>query len=447
VLGTLASGFLERRHHEELGFRCVGDWSRERLGVGARVFREWARVWRALGELPRMRAAVLSGEVSWTVARKVVAVATPETDAACLETVRGRSVRAVEALVGALRGDAEPEEKVRVSMECSPRVATKWAAAVELARRVAGEELPDWEAAEAVAAEGASEVGGPEVESRPRRERQIRDCPHRPGPGIEGEFEQLAREVANASARELDRRLRAAIAFLQEVDLEIGRVLRQVVERRLYRELGFERFEDYVTEWLDVSGRTARRLVRLARGPGAVARAFRKGRITLLQAEAVLAGASLEEAERVTLRKLQEQVRQRVVFWAPADAAMLFRGMVARVGLEGLLDHAICTWLRMDHTWLRMDQKGHAEFERDGWRCTVPACTARRNLHSHHIVFRSAGGSDELWNRTTLCAWHHLRGVHAGRAPSARGARWEGWDSGARAFGVGVRAWDREVLS
>jgi hypothetical protein len=29
-------------------------------------------------------------------------------------------------------------------------------------------------------------------------------------------------------------------------------------------------------------------------------------------------------------------------------------------------------------------------------------------------VFRSAGGSDALSNRTTLCAWHHLRGVHAG---------------------------------
>jgi hypothetical protein len=29
-------------------------------------------------------------------------------------------------------------------------------------------------------------------------------------------------------------------------------------------------------------------------------------------------------------------------------------------------------------------------------------------------VFRSAGGSDDLANRTTLCAWHHLRGVHAG---------------------------------
>jgi hypothetical protein len=25
-------------------------------------------------------------------------------------------------------------------------------------------------------------------------------------------------------------------------------------------------------------------------------------------------------------------------------------------------------------------------------------------------VFRSAGGTDDLTNRTTLCAWHHLRG-------------------------------------
>jgi hypothetical protein len=31
------------------------------------------------------------------------------------------------------------------------------------------------------------------------------------------------------------------------------------------------------------------------------------------------------------------------------------------------------------------------------------------------VVFRSAGGADALENRTTLCAWHHLRGVHAGR--------------------------------
>ena len=54
-------------------------------------------------------------------------------------------------------------------------------------------------------------------------------------------------------------------------------------------------------------------------------------------------------------------------------------------------------------------------FERDGWRCTVPGCTARRNLESHHLRFRSAGGADEPWNRTTLCVFHHQRGVHTGR--------------------------------
>ncbi len=37
-----------------------------------------------------------------------------------------------------------------------------------------------------------------------------------------------------------------------------------------------------------------------------------------------------------------------------------------------------------------------------------------RNLQDHHIVFRSAGGSDDLANRVTLCASHHLRGVHGG---------------------------------
>jgi hypothetical protein len=42
-----------------------------------------------------------------------------------------------------------------------------------------------------------------------------------------------------------------------------------------------------------------------------------------------------------------------------------------------------------------------------------------RNLHDHHVVFQSLGGSDELANRTTLCAFHHLRGVHAGRVRCA----------------------------
>jgi hypothetical protein len=53
-------------------------------------------------------------------------------------------------------------------------------------------------------------------------------------------------------------------------------------------------------------------------------------------------------------------------------------------------------------------------FERDGWRCSVPACSSRRNLHDHHVVFRSKGGGNERGNRITACVSHHLHGIHEG---------------------------------
>jgi hypothetical protein len=485
VLGALSAALLGGRGYEPLGFRGLGDWSRERLGVGARAVREWARVGQALEKLPLLREAVVGGEVSWTVARLIVGVVTPENEAACLETVRGRTVRAVKVLLRAVAAveegpaaTSEDGDRVSVRVPCLPRVAMKWAAALELARRMTGEELAAWECAEAIAAECVSALGGAERLSRgpgdsaapgvwpealsakctsaaeepePRDSGQRRPAPFGRGPEEQSEsglradawprlrwkarsssknnrLLQLTRGLEDCAPRELDRRLRAAIGFLQQVDFEIGRVLRQVLERKLYRELGFERFERYVEERLDLSPRTARRLVRLARAEHttpAVASAFRAGRITLLQAEVLLRGGSaearerLEMALRVTLRRLEEEVLpERVAFWAPPEVAELFEALVARLGLEAMLDHAIATWLEAGARF-----EDYADFTRDGFRCTVPGCTARRNLQSHHIRFRSARGPDVAWNRTTLCAYHHHRGVHArtlairGRAP------------------------------
>ncbi len=53
-------------------------------------------------------------------------------------------------------------------------------------------------------------------------------------------------------------------------------------------------------------------------------------------------------------------------------------------------------------------------YERDGYRCMAPGCTSRAEIQEHHIVFRSKGGSEKPTNRVSLCAAHHLRGVHAG---------------------------------
>jgi len=143
-----------------------------------------------------------------------------------------------------------------------------------------------------------------------------------------------------------------------------------------------------------------------------------------------------EEAERQTgAQHASDDETCRISFSLPTDVARFFRAVLLTVrqrieaasgrsatpgeAFEAMLDHALAAWQVRDPE-LRTD---HRVFERDGWRCQFPGCSSLRNLHGHHIRFRSAGGDDDLSNLVALCAWHHQRGVHArivrvtGRAP------------------------------
>jgi 5-methylcytosine-specific restriction endonuclease McrA len=53
-----------------------------------------------------------------------------------------------------------------------------------------------------------------------------------------------------------------------------------------------------------------------------------------------------------------------------------------------------------------------AVFKRDKFRCRH--CWVRDNLHPHHVVFKSQGGSDALNNLLTLCFVCH-RALHDGK--------------------------------
>jgi hypothetical protein len=77
------------------------------------------------------------------------------------------------------------------------------------------------------------------------------------------------------------------------------------------------------------------------------------------------------------------------------------------VAFERLLLHVITYW---EGTPCHRDPI----FARDGWRCAVPACSSRRNLHDHHVIYRGRGGGNEQANRVAVCAAHHLHGIHAG---------------------------------
>ena len=380
VLGALAVRLVDGRLYEALGYRSLGDYACEHLGIEARTLREWARVWRELAALPLLRTAYLGGELGFSVARLVVGLATPETEAVCLETVRGRTLRAVAAIVRAVQQaeaagasgsgaagaatpedeDPDEEDRVPVRLRCTAREAGLWYAALELARRMAGESLPVWRCAEWIAAEAASALGGPQAEGPPGLREPgwlaSRACDRaapsacstqapRAGehglraeafPGVSwkpfagsapDEIAGLARGVEDATPREIDQRLQAAIAFLQSVDLEMGRVLRQMVDRRLFTEIGFEGLERFAVERLDLSPRTARRLVALARAEHrapAVAIAFREGRIQAFQAQAIAriatpatAEAWVLRAEGWTLRRLEDEVEAR---WLGANS-------------------------------------------------------------------------------------------------------------------------------
>jgi hypothetical protein len=77
---------------------------------------------------------------------------------------------------------------------------------------------------------------------------------------------------------------------------------------------------------------------------------------------------------------------------------------------DALLDCALLAWTLRDPGARRPDPV----LERDAWLCLVPGCSSRASLHDHHVLFRSAGGSDAAENRVTLCAFHHQRCLHAG---------------------------------
>jgi len=115
-----------------------------------------------------------------------------------------------------------------------------------------------------------------------------------------------------------------------------------------------------------------------------------------------------------------------LVWEVPSEVASLFSALAAtlrgrmlavlgRVPAQGEVFEAMLELARRSWCAREPGARRHAVMERDGWRCAAPGCSSRAELHDHHVVFRSAGGSDALENRVTLCAFHHQHCVHEGR--------------------------------
>jgi hypothetical protein len=547
ALARIAARLVEARAWERLGFARLADYAGERAGMSARQIQELASVDRALARLPAIEAAFVAGRISWSKARDLCRVATPEDeplwlDAALRLTARAleREVRAVDrrALAAVERADppaeiaAPPvdedgwvilEDRETVDLRVAPLARAKWWRARQLAQRVAGQRLShaqcaEWVAAEvlsAIALEGdlaAPAVVGP-VRARERPGVSHDEPAEAPPPPATAEspapspfLDALVRGLDGADAFELDRRLRRAARLEQRLMAELAPGLLDVARGRLHRAMGFAALDGWARERLGMSPRKAQALLRLARAGEvcpALREAFAAGHLSWRQAHVLVAlvllehslphrRAWIERAARVSLRRLEDEVafaldhdvldphacaramdsararltspeatsaptlaelladphacarfrgrgrateRVRLFFCAPRGVSQLFRATLATMqrrierregrtaspseALEAMLDHALASWTALS----ALHPREHFVFVRDGFRCTVPGCSSYRELQAHHIWWRSAGGGDEERNLVTLCAFHHLRGVHArticvtGRAP------------------------------
>jgi len=523
-LATVAARLVERRGWERLGFARLDDYARERVGHSGRSLYDLARGHRKLKQLPRLRRALLSGELTWTKVRLAARVATAQDEEAWARVALGSSADTLEKLVrqvdrgsleagGALGAGAprvdpestEPRERFWPG-RCTPTVHAKWFRTRRAANRVAGQTCPPSVALEMVVAEVLSlvpleDTGEANAESPSDSSAHV--VPAWPPPSPSGAASRLCRSQSaeaelpvrvaallagldQADAAELDRRLRALVALEQQLDARIGALLAEVARSRAHRRLGHRSLAGFAREQLSISPSKARALLRLERAARAspeLARGYREGRLSWSKAQALLPlllregptgfrSAWVRWAEQVTQRRLEDdaaralllfetdralwtesgglpeealsedsQIRakptvrggstqepetSRLLLGAPRSVARLARAALCTVrrrierlvgrpvspseGFEAMLDHALEAW---GHPHTRV-KKEHRVFERDGWRCAVPGCSSYRSLHAHHVVPRARGGSNAAWNLVTLCAFHHLRGVHAG---------------------------------
>jgi hypothetical protein len=308
--------------------------------------------------------------------------------------------------------------------------------------------------------DGKAAVDAPSIPSSRR-------CRRRPG-AVPIRSEDDSDSLDGFDAHDLDVEMRARVAELREIDARLGASLRRILDLRLHRACGFESFEAYVEEEVGISAAKARALVALDRRSAecrAFGAAYRSGELSWVRALAIAPVVSggdekgwVSRAREVMVRRLVDEVEwaldrrdvlgepaappppdarlerpdlqicarpsgadrealdRRVTFFGPLSVVALFRAAVAGLtlpseplwrGFERALEHVIREWVA---------QPRHRDpvFARDGWRCVVPGCSSRRNLHDHHVLFRSRGGGNERENRVAVCVAHHLHGLHRG---------------------------------
>jgi HNH endonuclease len=457
-----------------LGYSCIGDYAREVLGIAASTAQKMARLARKLQDRPLLRAAVRAGEVTARQAEAVLPVACGDAEPAWVERARRERVRALKAAVK--NPAAEETEEDEPWMRLRAQVPPEWRPAVDQAMELGGKAdrvtTPRWRRVQGVCEEFLGAHAAPEAEGgadpllsassaefdEPEREWLEKETAQW---AFLGEPEPVAApeslEDAEADVRALDAGLRRLARMRERWGDVLGHLAMLFRKMDGWRRLGFASFDHYCEERLGICPRAVeqraaleRRLYELPtlrKALGERRLSYEKARLIARHADEESIESWIALAERLTCIELQRHLqdgeerqmcaRGEFEVWMPRRVAALFllacravrkdagRWMSPGECLGRMAAHFVDVW-KPALTGRSTPQR--RILARDKGFCQVRGCS-RAADHVHHIEFRSAGGSDDPSNLVSLCATHHLRGIHmgyirvTGKAPDR--LRWE----------------------
>jgi hypothetical protein len=139
----------ERRGYEKFGFSDIYYYTEGRFGFSARKTRYLLHLAQQLRRLPRIKEALAQGRLGWTKASRIARIATTEDEVMWLDSALSLSVRELDRKIN----EGRDAVGVRIRAWLTKDQAAVWDNALEVCRRMAGEDLDVGRCLELIAGE------------------------------------------------------------------------------------------------------------------------------------------------------------------------------------------------------------------------------------------------------------------------------------------------------
>ena len=166
--------------HHALGYASIYDYAEQALDLSVRQARGLMQIGGLLPSLPALDAAFAGGAISWTKARELIRIVTPETEAAWVAAATTTPSRALEAMVSkaqvgeaprALDDDPRGSSRTRFVVEMEASDAALVRDALALIRAQAGQRGAELDEGAALAAMAQRVIFEADGEGAPIAER------------------------------------------------------------------------------------------------------------------------------------------------------------------------------------------------------------------------------------------------------------------------------------